>query len=65
MARIKVQAVLESLDYDLRTALARAVQNQVPDAQFDPRSLYREFCREAGRKCSTWQRVPEQYIDPE
>ena len=63
MARIKVENVLESLDYDLRVALARAVHAVVPNAQFDERELYRAFCREAYRKCSIWETVPDQYVE--
>lgn len=63
MARIKVEDVLESLDSDLRVALARAVHSQIPDVRFDERALYKAFCKEAYRKCSIWERVPDHYVE--
>lgn len=63
MARVKVEELLESLEYDLRVALARAVHSLVANAQFDERELYKAFCREAYRKCSIWENVPDQYVE--
>jgi hypothetical protein len=63
MARIKVEELLESLDSDLRVALGRAVRSQIPNATFDERTLYKAFCKEAYRKCSIWESVPDQYVE--
>ena len=63
MARIKVEEVLDSLGSDLRVALGRTVRNLVPGAVFDDRSLYQAFVREAYRKCSIWEEVPDSYIE--
>lgn len=63
MAKIKVQEVLDHLDRDLRIALARAVQSEIPGAVFDERSLFRAFSREAYKKCSIWESVPDQYVE--
>lgn len=65
MARVKVEDLLESLDSDLRVALGRAVRSQIPDAEFDERRLYKAFCKEAYKKCSVWERVPDQYVEKE
>jgi len=63
MARIKIEAVLDALDSDLRKALANAVRETLPEAQFDERQLYRAFTRAARRKCMTWERVPDDAIE--
>lgn len=62
MARVKVQSVVEHLDSDLRRALADAVTDVLPDAQFDEYDLFRAFSRAVGRKCSTWERVPDHLV---
>lgn len=65
MARIKIQSVIESLDYDMKRALETAVEEELPNANVDRNSLYRAFCRAVGRKCSTWVRVPDSYVEVE
>lgn len=63
MARIKVEEVLDSLDSDLRVALGRAVRSTMPNAVFDERQLYKAFVREAYKKCSIWETVPDHYVE--
>lgn len=63
MARIKIESILESLDTDLRIALGRAVRKAIPDAEFNDSQLYRAFVREADRACSTWETVPDHYVE--
>jgi len=65
MARVKIEKVCDKLDHDLRRALAGAVRSTIPGAQFDEYSLFREFVREVGRKCRTWERIPDQYVETE
>ncbi len=64
MARIKVQEVIDHMASQFRSALEAAVNEAVDDdGSFDRYELYRAFRRAVGRKCSTWERVPDRYID--
>lgn len=63
MARVKIEEVVDHLSSEIRKALSIAVNNVIPNAEFDERQLFREFRRAVGRKCDTWERVPDQYID--
>lgn len=63
MAKIKIDDILDHLDYELRRALEDAVLEIIPNARFDPHQLYRAFTRAAYRKCSTWESVPDRYVD--
>lgn len=62
MARIKIEGVLDHLDNELRQALEEAVRSSIPDANYDIRRLYKDFVRAAERKCSTWERIPDRYV---
>lgn len=63
MARVKIEEVIDHLSTDMRKALRQAIENTMPDAEFDDRELFRSFRRAVGRKCSTWERVPDQYVE--
>jgi len=63
MARVKMEDIVEHLDSDMRKALKQAVENTIPDAIFNDRTLLRNFIRAVGRKCSVWEHVPDQYVD--
>ena len=65
MARVKIEDVIESLDYGIKRALEDAVNRTIPNAQFDRNQLFREFRKAVGRKCSTWEKVPDRYIESE
>jgi len=65
MARIKIENICEKLEYGLKKALADAVRRTIPDAEFNEIRLFKEFVRAVGRKCRTWETVPDQYIEPE
>jgi hypothetical protein len=63
MAKIHVENTLEALASDLRVALERAVKEVMPGASFDARTLYKAFVRQAHRKCSTWESVPDRCVE--
>lgn len=63
MARIKIEDIIEHLDYDMKRALEDAVQRVIPNADVDRNTLFREFRKAVGRKCSTWENVPDHYIE--
>ena len=54
MARIRVHGVLEALGDDFRVVIERAVREKLPDADIDERELFREVCRQAGRRFNIW-----------
>jgi hypothetical protein len=64
MARVKIEEIVEHLDHDLRRALADAVKEVLPSGtRFDEHELFRAFKRAVRRKCSTWERVPDRYVE--
>lgn len=65
MARIKIEAIIGNLDSDIRLALADAVNETVDGAEFDENELFAAFKHAVGRKCNTWERVPDRYVQDE
>lgn len=63
MAKVKVADVIDHLDIDMRHALSDAVKAVIPGALFDEYQLFREFKRAVNRKCSTWESVPDRYVE--
>ena len=63
MARVKIEEVIDHLSSEMRKALRQAVENTIPDAEFDEREFFRNFRRSVGRKCNTWENVPDQYVN--
>ena len=62
MARVKIEDVVDHLSSEMRRALADAVRAQFKES-FDEYELYRAFRRAVGRKCSTWEQVPDNYVE--
>lgn len=62
MARIKIEYVIDRLDYDMKRALEAAVEEVLPNATIDRNDLFRAFKRAVGRKCTTWVNIPDQYV---
>ena len=63
MARVKIGEIVSHLSTEFRKALDEAVRKEIPDADFNPQQLFREFRRAVGRKCSTWESVPDHYVE--
>jgi hypothetical protein len=63
MAQVKIQSIIEHLDYDMKRALEEAVSRVSPDSDIDRNELYREFRRAVGRKCSTWVSVADHDVE--
>lgn len=64
MARIRIEDVVEHLDSEMRSALEEAVKEVLPHAaNFDRSKLFHAFCRAVGRKCNTWESIPDSYVD--
>ena len=64
MAKLKIEDIVEHLDSEMRLALEDAVREAVPDAEFDSHQLFRAFARAVDRRCSTWEQVPDRYVQP-
>ncbi|UCD37352.1 MAG: hypothetical protein JSW54_11025 [Fidelibacterota bacterium] len=65
MARINLTEMIERLELELRPVLKKAVQETLPDIEFDEKALYREFRKAASRRFQTWERVPDSCVKPE
>lgn len=65
MARVKIEEVIDHLSSEMRRALEDAVRETIPNVQVDAHELFRSFRRAVRRKCSTWERVPDNYVDIE
>jgi hypothetical protein len=53
MAQIKLEAIIERLDPEMRRALEGAVKEVIPGAMFDSHALFRAFKRHINIACST------------
>lgn len=63
MARVKIEEIIDHLSTEMRKSLRDSVNKVIPEVTFDERELFRQFKKEVRKKCSTWERVPDQYID--
>lgn len=63
MARVKIEEIVDHLSTEMRKALRQAIENTIPDVEYDDRELFRNFRRAVGRKCNTWEHVPDQYVE--
>jgi len=64
MSQVDIGSIVEHLDYGLKRALEAAVEEVLPNAQFERNQLYRAFVRAVRRKCGTWEDVPTSAIRP-
>lgn len=65
MARVKIEDIIDHLSSEMRKSLRDSVNKVIPGVPFDERELFRQFKREITKKCNTWERVPDRYIDSE
>jgi len=63
MARVKVEEVLDYLSFQLKRALAEALEKQ--GQEVDGERLYRDFANAARYKCGTWEYVPDAAVETE
>ena len=64
MARVKIEGIIDHLSHDMKRALEAAIDEVAPSSNIDRDDLYRAFKRAVYRKCSTWEKVPDRYIEP-
>jgi hypothetical protein len=62
MAQVHIEDIIDHLSLEMRRALAAAVKEAVPEAEFSEWQLYRAFLREVRLKCSTWEQVPDKLV---
>ena len=63
MARVKPEEIVDDLGSEFRRALADAVEEVTPDAEFDEYDLFRAFKRAVRRKCNTWEPVRDSHVE--
>lgn len=63
MAKVRIEAVISSLDYEMKQALEEALLEVAPGADVDCQHLYSAFLRQVGYKCSTWETVPDRCVE--
>jgi hypothetical protein len=63
MARVKIESIVDHLDYEMKRALEDAVSRVFPDADINRNELFKAFSRAVGRKCSTWVDVPDNDVE--
>jgi len=62
MAQVNIAEIVDHLSSEMRRALDAAVQEVAPKAGVDPNDLFRAFKRAVGRKCNTWEQVPDRFV---
>ncbi len=62
MAKVKIEEIISHLDQEMKKALEDAILN-VSDTDIDRNELFRAFVRAVRRKCSTWESVPDRYVE--
>jgi hypothetical protein len=63
MARIKPDEIMEHLSSDLRNALGDALREVAPGTNINSDILFRAFVRATDRRCRTWEKVPDRYVE--
>lgn len=63
MAKVKIEEIIDHLDSEIRRALEDTIKNHFPNSNFDSREVFRTFKRMVGRKCNTWENVPDNFIE--
>jgi hypothetical protein len=59
MAQVRIEKIIEHLDYDMKRALEDAVLRVIPNAKVDRSELYNEFRKAVWRKSTTWVQVSD------
>jgi hypothetical protein len=63
MAKVQMEKIVEHLSYQMRKALAQTFENAAPGVEIDEYEFFREFRRSVARKCSTWEVVPDEFVE--
>lgn len=63
MAKVKIEEVVDHLSHEFRRALRATLEEHFPNQVFNEYEVYRTFKKEVYRKCSTWENIPDRYIE--
>lgn len=63
MARINVERVIDKLEYELKTALKKAIEITAPDKGIDYQILFKEFKKQAVKNCKQWEPIESNAVD--
>jgi hypothetical protein len=62
MAQVNIEQIVDQLSSEIRKALAATIREHAPDCAVNDHAVFRTFRRQVGRKCSTWETVPDQFV---
>lgn len=65
MAKVKIEEIIDHIDSDIRKALSETLKQHFPEESFNDREVFRTFKRMISRKCSTWENVPDRFVEKE
>lgn len=63
MARVQPDEIVDHLSVEFTRALEDAVLAVMPQASFDRNTIFRAFKRAVYLRCSTWEDVPDEYVE--
>jgi len=62
MAQVNIEQIIDQLSSEMRKALVATIREHAPTCLVNDHALFRAFRRQVGRKCSTWETVPDQFV---
>lgn len=62
MAKVKMEEIIEKLNFQLQAAIKDALK-EVHHAEISDKDLFRAFQKAARLRCSTWENVPDSSVD--
>lgn len=63
MAKVKIEEVVDHLSSEFRRALEEVFRKHAPNANINSHQVFRDFRSAVYRKCSTWENIPDQYVE--
>lgn len=65
MAKVKIEEIIDHLDYEIRKALEETLKEHFPNQNFDTKAVFKTFKNQVYIKCNTWENVPDRYVEKE
>ncbi|MDR6464710.1 hypothetical protein [Chryseobacterium sediminis] len=63
MAKVNIEEIIDYIDTDIRKALSETLKQHFPKESFNDREVFRTFKKMIARKCSTWEDVPDIFVE--
>jgi len=63
MAKVKLESIIDHLAPDFQRVLEITVRGVASDVEIDSRRLFIAFRENVRRHCSSWETVPDRYVD--